>query len=132
MIVLKGHVGFAFVLLMLIPFLLFIPELIVYGVQTDKANALAEQTTKQAELLGGITPEVQQRFNEALEEYKLDPEIFSVSYSNNGAVQRNGKFVVQVQGQYTFRTFNVLGTGLGNFSLPITATDSGVSEVWIR
>jgi len=128
----RGYVGLAFILLILFPVILFIPELVVYGVQTTKANDLVEQTTKQAELVGGITPEVQQRFEESLKQYGLDSEKFAVSYSNVGMVEHRGKFVVQVKGSYTFRTFNFLGTGVGKFSLPITATDSGVSEVWIR
>ena len=128
----RGTVGIAFVLLMLFPVITFIPELIIYGVQAVKANDLVEQTTKHAELVGGITPEVQQRFEEALEEKKLNPDLFKVSYSTNGMVDHRGKFVGQVKGSYTFRAFNLLGTGIGNVTLPITATDSGVSEVWIR
>lgn len=112
--------------------IVFIPELIIYGHQTAKANDLVEQTTKHAEMVGGVTPEVENRFKESLVEYGLDPKVFSVSYSSKGMIGHRAKFTVKVEGSYKFRTFNILGTGIGNFTLGIFATDSGVSEVWVR
>ena len=128
----RGPIGFAFILQMLFPIILFVPELIIYGVQSTKMNDLAEQTTKHAELVGGITEEVKATYQATLKEYGLDPDKFTIAYSKEGMVQHKGKFTVQIKGSYTFRTFNFFGTGIGNFTLPMTGTDSGVSEVWIR
>ncbi|MED3804431.1 DUF4320 family protein [Lysinibacillus xylanilyticus] len=111
---------------------LFLPEMAIYTVQAAKANDVAEQTTKHAELVGGITDEVKARFKETLKEKGLNPDLFTVSYSREGEVEHRGKFVVQVKGSFTFRAFNFLGTGRGLIKVPITATDSGMSEVWIR
>ncbi|MGC7930650.1 MULTISPECIES: DUF4320 family protein [Lysinibacillus] len=128
----NSYIGAAFVLLILFPFAVFLPELSVYGVQSTKANNVTEQTTKHAELMGGITPEVKARFQETLGESGLNPANFHITYSTEGKVQHKEKFSVKVTGTFTFKTFNVLGTGIGNIKVPISSLDSGVSEVWIR
>lgn len=128
----KGHVEVAFFMIIAFVFVVFIPDLVVYGTLSYKANSVVEQTTKEAEMQGGVTTEVQTQFQSFLEDYGLDDKGFTVSYDKTGEIQHRGRFEVALQGQYTFRALNFLGTGVGNFSLPITAVDSGVSEVWYR
>lgn len=128
----KNYISYALILISLFPFFLLIPDLVIYGTQAYKANGIVEQVTKEAEMVGGFTASVDERYEEALSQYGLEDKGFSVHYSDTGLVEHKGKFVVQVRGSYTFQAFNLLGTGIGHFTLPIVATDSGVSEVWIR
>ncbi len=128
----NNYVSYGFIILLLLPFILFVPELTIYGVQSVKANNVIEDVTKYAEMSGGITPEVETMYTNRLIEIGLDPNNFSISYSKKGRLQHQEKFTVQLKGSFTFKTFNVLGTGIGNFKAPISAIDSGISEVWIR
>lgn len=128
----RGHVGLAFSLLMLMVFLVFVPDLIVYGTLQSKANAVAEQITREGEIEGGVVSSVENRTQKILEDYGVDNKNFKVTYSKTGTLQQRNRFTVTVTSEYTFRSFNLLGTGLGQFTLPIEAKDSGRSEVWYR
>ncbi|MFS0783379.1 DUF4320 family protein [Bacillus sp. 1P06AnD] len=128
----KGYVGTAFVLLMTLCFSVFIPDLIVYGTLNYKANAIVESTTKEAEMLGGITPEVKTSMDETIKQYGYDRQKYNVEFGNSGKMQQGGKFTVKLSSEYTFKAFNLLGTGVGKFTLPVEAEDSGISEVWYR
>jgi len=128
----KGYMGLAFVLLMTFPIMVLIPDLIVYGTYSYKANTIVEQTTKEAEMQGGITQEVEEQYNKAMKRYGMDGKGFKISYDRTGKFEHRGRFEVELAGQYTFRAFNLLGTGVGQFTLPIVSKDSGVNEVWLR
>lgn len=128
----KASIGLSFAIMLFIPFLILLPDLFIYGTTAYKANAVIEHVTKEAEMQGGITPEVEALFNETMEDYGLADKNFTVNYSSTGAIQHRGRFEITLEGSYRFRTFNVLGTGLGSFNAPISAKDSGVSEVWVR
>lgn len=128
----KNYTSYAYILFMLMPILMFIPDLVIYGTLASKSNSLVEQVTKEAEMVGGLTVFVDNRYEDALSQYGLENKGFTVDYSRTGEIEHKGKFVVQVRGTHTFKTFNFLGSGLGHFTVPITATDSGISEVWIR
>lgn len=128
----RGHIGLAFVLLCLFPVIVFIPDLTIYGVQSYKSNSIVEQVTKEIEMQGGVTTEVEQVFQRVLKENGMSDKGFTIEYNRTGQIEHRGRFVVQFKGEYTFRAFNLLGTGKGKFTLPITSTDSGLSEVWIR
>ena len=117
---------------MVLPFVLFIPELAIYGVQTNKANNLAAAVAKEAEVQGGITPEVLAFYDKKLNDYGLDPDILKLTYSSTGQLQQKQKFALEVNGYFQSKTFNLLGTGVGNFKMPIYAAECGASEVWVR
>lgn len=126
----RGAVGMAFFLLMSMSIMVFVPDLIVYGTWAYKANAVVEQVTKEGEMKGGITPDVQSFQRQMERDYNLDGKGFTVTYSTESTVHYREKFVVEYEGAYTFRAFNLLGTGIGTFTLPIHAKDTGLSEVW--
>ncbi|CAI6330749.1 DUF4320 family protein [Bacillus subtilis] len=128
----RGAVGLAFFFLMTMAIMVFIPDLIVYGTLSYKANTVVAKTTKEAEMQGGFTPTVEKRYQELMKEYGLDDKGMTVSYNKKGEVQYNEQVQVQIKGEYTFKSFNLLGTGVGQFKLPIESSDSGVSEVWYR
>lgn len=128
----RGPIGLAFFLLMTFSILVFIPDLIVYGTLNYKANAVVQNTTKEAEMQGGITQSVQDKYQEYLTKYGLDNKGFTISYSSTGLLQQKEHFSIELKGEYTFKAFNLLGTGIGNFTLPISSYDSGISQVWLR
>ncbi|MGG1021165.1 DUF4320 family protein [Bacillus paralicheniformis] len=128
----RGAVGWAFFFLMSMSVMVFIPDLIVYGTLSYKANTVVAKTTKEAEMQGGITASVENRYKELLKEYGLDDKGFKVSYNKKGEIQYNDPVKVEIEGEYTFKSFNLLGTGVGQFKLPIRSSDSGHSEVWYR
>lgn len=128
----KGIIASGFFMLITFSFIVFVPDLIVYGTLTYKANAVVEKTTKEAEMQGGVTTSVEEEFQKIMSKYGMQDKDFKVAYDRKGTIEHRGHFEVRLQGEHTFRAFNLLGTGVGTFTLPITAVDSGVSEVWYR
>lgn len=128
----KGYISFAFFLLLALPLVVLVPDLIVYGTLNYKASSVVAQVTKEAEMMGGITTPVQDRADELIEQYGLDGQNMNLSYSSTGKVNYRGRFSVELSGSYTFKSFNLLGTGIGEFTLPIKQGDTGFSEVWVR
>jgi len=112
--------------------MVLIPDLSIYGIQHVKANQVTEQLTREIELAGGISNDIQDTYESIMYAYGLDPDKFTLQISREGNIEYRGKFVVAVKGNYLFKTFNILGSGVGQINLPISATDSGISEVWIR
>lgn len=112
--------------------MVLIPDLSIYGMQNVKANQVTEQLTREIELAGGISNDIQDTYKSIMYAYGLDPDKFTLEISREGNIEYRGKFVVAVKGSYLFKTFNILGSGVGQINLPISGTDSGISEVWIR
>lgn len=112
--------------------MVLIPDLSIYGIQHVKANQVTEQLTREIELAGGISNDIQDTYESIMYAYGLDPDKFTLQISREGNIEYRGKFVVAVKSNYLFKTFNILGSGVGQINLPISATDSGISEVWIR
>lgn len=123
----RGAIGMAFFWLMSMSIMVFVPDLIVYGTLVYKANAAVEQATKEAEMRGGFTPEVEAHYKKVLHDYGLEME---GARGHPSTVPYRDKIMIGYQGTYTFRAFNLFGTGVGTFTLPIVAQDVGVNEVW--
>ncbi|MED5094548.1 DUF4320 family protein [Bacillus safensis] len=128
----RGVVGWAFFFLMSMSIIVFIPDLIVYGTIQYKAQTVVAKTTKEAEMQGGITPAVEQKYKELMEQYGLQDKGLKISYDKTGQKQFGDVVQMKLDGEYTFKSFNLLGTGAGQFNLPINTSDQGRSEVWYR
>ncbi|MCM3227709.1 DUF4320 family protein [Terribacillus saccharophilus] len=128
----KGAVATGFFFLSVLALVVFVPDIIVYGVQSGKANDAIQEITLDAEQQGGITNQVKANADETMKRYGLDNRGYSITYSDSGQIQHGGRFNVELDGEYTFKAFNLLGTGVGQFSLPIHSSESGSSNVWWR
>ncbi|MEK5105045.1 DUF4320 family protein [Cytobacillus sp. FSL M8-0252] len=128
----RGAIGYGFFLMMSMVIMVFIPDLIVYGTLNYKANAITAQVTKEAEMQGGITNSVKSSYTRIENELGMNNKGFNISYENEGEIQQGGRFAIEYKGEYTFKAINLLGSGVGQFTLPISAKKSGISEVWQR
>jgi len=128
----KGQIGTLFGMLILIPLIVLVPELIVYGVQTQKVATIASNITREAERQGGVTQPVMTYGNQQLSDNGLNTKGYKISYNRTGLVNAGEKIEVTVSGTYDFAMFNFLGTGLGSAKLNIMQKESGYSQVWIR
>lgn len=128
----KGQVGTLFGMLILIPLIVLVPELIVYGVQTQKVSTIASNITREAERQGGVQQTVRNYADTQLEDNGLSQKGFKVSYNRTGTINAGEKIEVTVKGTYEFGMFNFLGTGLGSAKIDILQKETGYSQVWER
>jgi hypothetical protein len=122
--------------LLFIPFevaiILLLLEFSCHGFLYQKANDLSEYAIKLAEQEGGFTDSVKQKVAGRMHKDHLDVNGFTVQYITEGRKNYGETIEVNTTGTFTYRTLNVLGTGIGNFSKRINAPDMGYSTVWYR
>lgn len=107
-------------------------EVAVYGVQNNKANDIAQEMTKEIELLGKIDSTTYAAFEKKIADRGLKPERFKLLVTEEKQYRWKEKFSIQVSGYYPITVFNFMNLKQGIFKLPIKATDSGVTEVLVR
>lgn len=130
----NGSVATGFMIVLLIPFLLFIPDLAIYGIQSNTAAEVASDITREAEMRGGVTPDLKDYANKRLEETGLKDNGYTVSYDvrsrPDGLMTQKERFTVTVSGSYSLRAFNFLNTGA--FTMDVVKPVTGSSKVWRR
>lgn len=130
----KGVVAMGFSILLIIPFLMFIPDLAIYGIQSNTASEVASDITNEAEMRGGVTPSLKQYAEKRLDETGLKDNGFTVSYdvrgNTSGQANYLEEFEITVKGEYHFVAFNFLNSG--GVSIDIEKPETGTSKVWKR
>lgn len=96
-----------------------------------QVKELKEFVVQQIADNGGYTSEADVKVKERMEAYGLDDTIFKISLPS-GRVDYQEKFDVVISGSYTYRAFNLLGSGIGNFTVPIKDIGTGVGQVYYR
>jgi Domain of unknown function (DUF4320) len=110
---------------------MFSPEFAGHYVRTVQAKEVKDYVIQLVEKNGGYTTEVQSKVEEKMESYGLDESDWTISYPS-GTVNYEQEFEVTVEGRYRYKVFNLLGTGLGNFEIPIVTTGTGIGKVYFR
>jgi hypothetical protein len=110
---------------------MFSPEFAGHYVRTVQAQELKDYVIQLVEKNGGYTPTVQSLVEERMESYGLDESEWSISYPS-GTINYEDEFNIKVEGKYRYRVFNLLGTGVGNFEIPIVTTGKGIGKVYYR
>lgn len=130
----KGSVTMGFLIVLMIPFILFIPDLAIYGIQSNTASEVVSDITKEAEMRGGVTPELKNYAEKRLDESGLKQNGYTISYNvagqTGGMLQKTQRFDVTVSGKYRLKSFNFLNTG--SLSIDVIKSETGSSKVWIR
>ncbi|WP_121616777.1 DUF4320 family protein [Virgibacillus halodenitrificans] len=122
-------------------FVLLVPEFLMYGNLTVKANAIATDTVQLAEKVGGFeyaedgaSVNLGDYIEEQFERNNLNPEVWSYEYTE-GKVDYNQPMQVVVRGQYNFGSFFMLGKEEDwefDFTLPVVVSRSGIGQVYFR
>ena len=125
-------INYAIFFMLVMSIIFFAADSISFGVQYVKSNELSKESIRLAERYGGYTPAVESEINKKIDKLGLDKEIFKVTTSTNGIVNFKGTIKIKVSGEYTFKAFNFLGTGIGNVTIPINVEKTGYSDVLYR
>ena len=110
--------------------ILFAAEVLIHGFYYKKATDVSEFAVKTAENVGGFTPSVIDTVNYRMAQENIDH--FTFTHTNSPKVNYGGTLETNVSGTYTYRTLNLLGTGVGNITVAINSPNIGYSNVWFR
>lgn len=80
---------------------------------------------------GGYTVEVENKVKVKMAAYGLDESIFKINAPSD-RVNFQENFSFQIDGSYTYRAFNLLGSTVGNFTVLISDKGSGIGNVYYR
>lgn len=122
-------------------FVLLVPEFLMYGNMTVKANSIATNTVQLAEKVGGFeyseggaSVNLGDYIEEQFERNNLNTEVWSYEYTE-GRVDYNQPMQVVIRGQYNFGSFFMLGNQDSwefDFTLPVVVSRSGIGQVYFR
>jgi hypothetical protein len=118
-----------FIALMAIIF--FGAEFAGHTVYNTKANELSEYAVSLAEREGEFSPTVIEKVKKKLDDWNMDSD--------------NGKWIIQkvkvdfnqplnfkIEGEYEYKVFNLIQSGVGVKKVSISSTRSGLSQVYFR
>lgn len=128
----SSTVGKAFGLLLVLMFSIFIPDVTIHGVKYLKVEQASKSITELIEQEGIINSNTQSEINNILTKKGLDPDEWNIIISRTGKINYNERFEVILEGQHRYQSINIMGTELGNFSVPISQTEPGYSKVYFR
>lgn len=126
------HISFLLFLMINTFLILFVLESFQHAFYYKKANDLSEFAVKTAENKGGFTTDVISTVEYRKSTENLDSPQWNVDYKTTGQRNFGESIEVNTSGTFTYRTFNLLGTGLGNMDVQINAPNVGFSNVWFR
>lgn len=123
-------------------FFLLVPEFIMYGNVSVKANHIATDSVQLAERVGGFeysdgntSVNLGEYIEKQFELNNLNPELWSYEYTP-GRIDYNKPLQVVIRGQYYFSIFRILGMSDDELefstTIPVITSRSGVGQVFFR
>lgn len=106
------------------------PEFAGHVVRDYQIKEVKEYAVQQISDNGGYTAEVAARINAKMDSYGLDFEWLVVK--PGAVVDYQEPFDVVIEGQYTYRAFNLLGSGVGNYTVSLKDKGTGIGHVYYR
>lgn len=122
-------------------FVLLVPDFLMYGNMTVKANSIATEVVQLAEKVGGFeysdedaSVNLGEFIEEQFEKNNLNPDVWSYEYTE-GKVDYNQPMQVVIRGQFNFGSFYLLGDqddwGF-DLAIPVVVSRSGIGQVYFR
>lgn len=118
-----------FISLMAIIF--FGAEFAGHTVYNTKANEISEYAVSLAEREGEFSPTVIEKVKKKLDDWNMDSDKWKLDYTK-GKVDFNQPLNFKIEGEYEYKVFNLIQSGVGVKKVPITSTRSGLSQVYFR
>lgn len=101
---------------------------VVRSFQADEVKQYAIELT---ETNGQYSPEVEAKVRNKMNSLGLTSARWSISHPS-GRIENGASFDIKISGSYTYRSMNILGTGLGNKTVPIETSGVGFGQVFWR
>lgn len=106
------------------------PEFAGHVVRDYQIKEVKEFAVQQISDHGGYTADVAAKINKKMKSYGLNPDWLVVKPGS--VVDYQEPFEVIIEGEYTYRAFNLLGSGLGNYTVTLLDRGTGVGHVYYR
>jgi hypothetical protein len=106
------------------------PEFAGHVVRDYQIKEVKEYAVQQISDNGGYTTEVASKINNKMVSYGLNPNWLVVKPDQK--INWNEEFKIVIKGTYTYRSFNLLGTGIGNYTVDLKDEGTGTGHVYYR
>lgn len=113
-------------------FILMMMEFMMLGFMNIKVNDLSEYAIKTAENSGGFTASAKSKIENRMINDNMTSSNYAIQYITDGKKNFSEEIQVNAAATFTFKTFNLLGTGIGNKTIQINSPNTGYSNVWYR
>jgi hypothetical protein len=92
-------------------FLLFLPDMILYGQWVWKVNEITDYAVERMAAGGGWTAEVEEAINQKFIEENVDPNAFEISHTED-IVKAPNLVYYEMKTKYHVRAFAIFGRGM--------------------
>lgn len=96
-----------------------------------QAKELKEYAIQEIENYGGYTQDVQAKIEKRMIRYGLKDAGYTVE-APDSKIDYLEEFDFAVRGEFKYRAFNLLGSNLGTFTVPVSSKGSGIGQVYYR
>jgi len=92
-------------------FLVFFPDMILYGQWVWKANEITDFAVERMAAGGGWTAEVEEEIEQKFVDESVDPDAFEISHTED-IVKAPNLVYYEMKTKYRVRAFAIFGTGM--------------------
>lgn len=110
---------------------MFTVEFATHVARDYQVKEVTEFATEEIQNHGGYTIEVQKNIQERMDQLGLVEAGYQVEAPSE-KVNFEERFTVKIAGEYTYRAFNLLGSEVGNYTVPVSSTGVGLGQVYFR
>lgn len=106
-------------------------EFATHQVRDYQVKEVSEYAVQEIQNHGGYTDIVFEKIQKRMDQYGLISAGYNIEAPNN-KIEFEEEFDVKVKGEFTYRALNILGSDVGNLTVPLSATGVGIGQVYFR
>ena len=110
---------------------IFTIEFATHQVRDYQVKEVTEYAIQEIQNHGGYTDVVSNKILKRMEKHGLIAAGYSIEAPNN-KIEFEEEFNVKLKGEFTYRALNILGSDVGNLTVPLSATGVGIGQVYFR
>lgn len=106
-------------------------EFTTHQTRDYQVKEIIEYAVQEIQNHGGYTETVADKITNRMDQYGLRSAGFQIE-APKSRINFQEEFDVRVQGDFTYRAFNILGSDLGNWTVHLSSSGVGSGQVYFR
>ena len=106
-------------------------EFTTHQTRDYQVKEIVEYAVQEIQNHGGYTDAVAEKITNRMNHLGLSSAGFQIEAPKN-RIDFEEEFSVRIKGDYTYRAFNILGSELGNMTVPLSSSGVGIGQVYFR
>lgn len=123
--------GYAIFGIIFLTIFIFSAEFSGHVARTYQVSEVKQYAIELTETNGQYSSDVAAKVQAKMNSYGLTSARWSISHPT-GRIAKDDSFEIKIKGSYTYRSMNILGSGIGNKTVAIESSGVGFGQVFWR